>query len=92
MVQSGDFYAMSACRDLLFHVREHQHTLPEIAAFLAEQGLQFLGFEIDRRVLAAYAERNPDDPAGLDLERWHRFEVDHPGLFAAMYQFAVQKR
>jgi SAM-dependent methyltransferase len=92
VVESGDFYSMSGCRDLLFHVQEHQHTLPEIAAFLAEQGLQFLGFEIDRRVLAAYVERNPDDPAGLDLERWHRFEVDHPGLFAAMYQFAVQKR
>ena len=83
---------MSGCRDLLFHVQEHQHTLPEIAAFLAGQDLQFLGFEIDQRVLGAYVERNPEDPAGLDLERWHRFELDHPGLFAGMYQFAVQKR
>ncbi|HLH92381.1 MAG TPA: tetratricopeptide repeat protein [Xanthobacteraceae bacterium] len=92
VVQSGDFYSLSGCRDLLFHVQEHQHTLPEIATFLADQGLQFLGFEIDRRVLSAYVERHPDDPAGLDLERWQRFEVDHPGVFAAMYQFAVQKR
>jgi tetratricopeptide (TPR) repeat protein/SAM-dependent methyltransferase len=92
VVHSGDFYSMSGCRDLLFHVQEHQHTLPEIAAFLAGQDLQFLGFEIDQRVLGAYVERNPEDPAGLDLERWHRFELDHPGLFAGMYQFAVQKR
>jgi hypothetical protein len=83
---------MSECRDLLFHVQEHQHTLPEIAAFLAEHDLQFLGFEIDARVLKLYAEKNPDDPAMIDLAGWHRFECENPRLFAAMYQFAVQKR
>ena len=82
---------MSGCRDLLFHVQEHQHTLPEIAAFLAEQKLQFLGFEIDPRVLALYGEINPDDPAMTDLARWDRFESEHPHVFAAMYQFSVQK-
>ncbi len=92
VAQSGDFYSMSGCRDLLFHVQEHQHTLPEIAAFLADENLRFLGFEIDQRVLGAYVERNPDDPAAVDLDRWHRFEVEHPGLFAGMYQFAVQRR
>ena len=91
-IQSGDFYSVSGCRDLLFHVQEHQHTLPEIATFLAEQDLQFLGFEIDQRVLGAYLARNPEDPAATDLDRWHSFELDNPGVFAGMYQFATQRR
>jgi hypothetical protein len=66
--------------------------LPEIAAFVAEQDLAFLGFDIDARVLKLYSEKNPDDPAMTDLDRWHRFECENPGLFTAMYQFAVQKR
>jgi tetratricopeptide (TPR) repeat protein len=92
VIRSGDFYSLSGCRDLLFHAQEHQHTLPEIAAFLAEQDLQLLGFEVDQRVLGAYLARNAEDPAAIDLDRWHRFEVDNPGVFAGMYQFAVQKR
>ena len=91
VTKSGDFYSTSGCRDLLFHVQEHQHTLPEIAAFLAEQRLQLLGFEIDPRVLMLYGEANPADPAMIDLAAWHRFETEHPAVFAGMYQFAVQK-
>ena len=92
MRRLGDFYAMSECRDLLFHVQEHQFTIPQITDFLAEQDLQFLGFEIDARVAAAYAQRYPQDPAKLDLAHWHDLEVETPSLFTGMYQFAVQKR
>jgi SAM-dependent methyltransferase len=87
----GDFYAMSGCRDLLFHVQEYQHDLPEIAAFIAAERLALLGFELDIRVLHAYAAENPEDPAMIDLGRWHRFETAHPGTFVGMYQFWVQK-
>jgi hypothetical protein len=83
---------MSECRDLLFHVQEHQHTLPEIKAFLAAENLQFLGFDIDPRLLQFYGEKNPGDPAMIDLDAWHQFESDHPATFAGMYQFFVQKR
>ena len=55
VISAGDFYSTSDCRDLLFHVQEYQHTLPEIAAFLAAEKLQFLGFQLDARVLRAYA-------------------------------------
>ena len=91
VTRSGDFYSMSECRDLLFHVQEHQHTLPEIAGFLAEQNLQFLGFDLDPRVLHLYGQTYPDDPAMIDLARWHAFECQNPGVFVGMYQFAVQK-
>ena len=91
VTQHGDFYSTSGCRDLLFHVQEWQHDLPEIAAFIAAEKLTFLGFEIDARVAHEYAAANPDDPAMTDLDRWHRFECANPNVFIGMYQFWVQK-
>jgi hypothetical protein len=39
----------------------------------------------------AYAARFPDDPALIDLDRWHVFETENPKIFVAMYRFWVQK-
>jgi 2-polyprenyl-3-methyl-5-hydroxy-6-metoxy-1,4-benzoquinol methylase len=91
IVGSPDFYSTSACRDLLFHVQEHRLTLPQIGAFLAENRLALLGFELDAPILAKYRARFPDDPAMTDLANWHRFEIENPATFRAMYQFWVQK-
>lgn len=91
VLNSGDFYATSDCRDLLFHVQEYQHTIPEIASFIAAEKLTFLGFHLDARTLRAYAARFPDDAAMTDLAHWDAFERAHPHVFAAMYQFGVQK-
>ncbi len=91
VIRAGDFYSTSDCRDLLFHVQEYQHTLPEIAAFVAAENLRFLGFQLDARVLRAYAVANPDDTAMTDLARWDAFERANPHVFASMYQFVVQK-
>jgi tetratricopeptide (TPR) repeat protein/SAM-dependent methyltransferase len=89
---SVDFYTLSSCRDLLFHVQEHQLTLPEIARFLAENDLEFLGFELDPALLRQYGVANPDDRSARDLARWDKFERAFPQIFAGMYQFWVQKR
>jgi len=91
LLGTADFYSVSAWRDLLFHVREHDLTLTAIDAFLKEQGLIFLGFETGEDVLGAYRARFPDDPAATDLANWAAFEAEHPAVFAAMYQFWVQK-
>lgn len=89
---SVDFYTLSSCRDLLFHVQEHQLTLPEVAAFLAENDLEFLGFELDPAVLRQYGLAHPDDRRQSDLARWDAFERQYPHVFSGMYQFWVQKR
>ena len=65
--------------------------LPQIAAFLRENDLTFLGFEIDAATLASYRRRFPDDPAATDLGHWDEFEQDKPDIFARMYVFWVQK-
>jgi hypothetical protein len=92
VVTVGDFYSTSNCRDLLFHVQEHRFTLPQIQTFLAENGLELLGFELDSNVLQRYRSQYPDDPACTNLDYWHAFEQQYPHTFARMYQFVVQKQ
>jgi SAM-dependent methyltransferase/tetratricopeptide (TPR) repeat protein len=87
-----DFFSMSNCRDLMFHVQEHRLSLPAIKAFLAENDLQFLGFLMGSHHQRRYAARFPDDPAMIDLDRWHVFETENPSTFLTMYRFWVQKR
>lgn len=90
-VTSADFYSTSACRDLLFHVQEHQMTLDAIAGFLKEQELGFLGFDIDATVIDGYRARFGNDPAATDLGQWQRYEAENPDIFRGMYQFWIQK-
>jgi hypothetical protein len=89
--ESRDFYTISGCRDLLFHVQEHRMTLPDIKAFIAGNGLTFQGFDLDPATLHAYRTRYPADQAGIDLDCWHAFEQAFPNTFVRMYQFRVLK-
>ena len=41
----NDFYSLSEMRDLLYHVQEHQFTLPQIKECLSTLNLSFCGFE-----------------------------------------------
>jgi hypothetical protein len=87
----SDFFTTNECRDLIFHVQEHQMTLPQIKAFLIENGLQFAGFVLDPATQQQFAARFPESSAMLDLDRWHAFETQAPATFAKMYQFFVRK-
>jgi tetratricopeptide (TPR) repeat protein/2-polyprenyl-3-methyl-5-hydroxy-6-metoxy-1,4-benzoquinol methylase len=91
LTKTPDFYSTSECRDLLFHVQEHRLTLGQIESFLAESRLQFIGFEVDPRVLRRYRARFTDDPSGTNLCNWARFEADNPDTFNGMYQFWIQR-
>ena len=89
--RDSDFFSTSECRDLLFHVQEHNLSLPQIADFLAANALTFLGFEGCATGYQRYAQLFPDDPAMADLARWARIENESPRLFFNMYQFWIQK-
>ena len=91
LLHSQDFYTLSGCRDLFFHACEHRLTLGEIAAFISETGLRFLGFVLDEVKMAAYRRRFPLDPGAVDLRHWQSFERENPDTFIEMYQFWVQK-
>ena len=66
-------------------------TLPEIADFVGENNLEFLGFIADGGVIHRFRARFPQDEAAADLALWHAFETDNPGAFAGMYQFWIRK-
>ena len=68
LTRSADFYSLSGCRDLLFHVSEQRFTLPQLADVLHDLELSLVGFILDQRVMARYAERFPDDPSATNLE------------------------
>jgi tetratricopeptide (TPR) repeat protein/SAM-dependent methyltransferase len=89
---SLDFYTLSGCRDLLFHVQEQCFTPERIAAALRELDLEFLGFEPeDPATLRAYRAEFPGDTAATSLENWQAFESRHPETFAGMYHFWARK-
>jgi SAM-dependent methyltransferase len=88
-----DYFTVSTCRDLLFHVHEVQTTIPEIKAFLAGNGLRFVGFDFGA-LEGQEHYRNLFARNGWslgDLDRWDAFERAQPQLFAGMYVFWVQK-
>jgi len=87
----GDFFGVSSCRDLLFHVQEQRLHLSAIVAFLRDNGLTFLGFEASDAVLQAYRRRFPDDLSATNLSYWESFEAEKPDTFSGMYRFWIQK-
>ncbi len=90
VADSIDFYSLSGCRDLLFHVQEQRYTLAQIEGVLADLGLEFLGFEFEfAAARLEYLREFPLDPAATSLANWAQFEARHPDTFAGMYQFWV---
>jgi tetratricopeptide (TPR) repeat protein/SAM-dependent methyltransferase len=90
ITKARDFYATSELRDLVFHVREHRMTIPQIEEFLRGNKLEFLGFEIDPETARRYRESFPDDRVMTDLKSWHAFETANPDTFYYTYQFWVR--
>ena len=89
---SRDFFSLSGCRDLLFHVQEHHFTLPQIQAALEALKLKFLGFEFrEQTVLRKFRKSHPSTRELTSLSLWHKFELKNPDTFQAMYQFWCKK-
>ncbi|WP_431857295.1 tetratricopeptide repeat protein [Azospirillum sp.] len=93
LLQSVDFYSTSAFRDLVLHVQEHRMTLPQIAGWIDELGLEFLGFQFDDPAVAhLYRRRFPEDPTMTRLDLWHLFEIERPFTFGGLYQLWLRRR
>jgi SAM-dependent methyltransferase len=82
-----DFFSMSECRDLAFHVQEHQYRLPEAVALLQGQGLQVLGMwtRFLGHALPHYRALFPGDEQATDPSRWDAVEQKFPTAFDNMY-------
>ena len=91
LTKSIDFYSLSMFRDFIFHIKEHQFTIPQIKNCLNNLGLKFCGFENEPAVLnfIKFYGRKKDI---YDLAAWDHFEKNNPQTFIGMYQFWCQKR
>lgn len=86
LTESYDFYSVSQCRDLVFHVEEHTFTLPELSSVFRELGLSVQGVEArGPRDIEAYRARFPADAAATDLTNWNIVEGENPTMFSRMY-------
>lgn len=92
MTQSRDFYSLSGCRDLLFHVQEHRFNLPQIATMLEQLKLELIGIDIPGpAVQESFSKMFPGEDALCDLYKWDEFEKRFPDTFTGMYQLWLQK-
>jgi SAM-dependent methyltransferase len=90
-----DFYSVSGCRDLLFHVQETNYDLGEIKSMIDALGLKFIDLQLDQNTRRAIQQDYPQ-LGSLDYqEQWldfySAFEDRHPDTFIQMYQLVLQK-
>ncbi|MBM37765.1 MAG: hypothetical protein CMO97_01715 [Woeseia sp.] len=89
ILSSGDMYSVSEMRDLLFHVQEHNLSIPIIRDWLKELQLHFCGFE-HKLLINKFQQVHPEPNCLYDLVKWHAYELDHTESFTQMYQFWCQ--
>ena len=87
----SDFYTLSECRDLCFHIQEHRFTIELIKEIINSNHLKFLGFLLPKQVKSIYGQYFPEDNLQINLENWSKFENKYPNTFREMYQFWVSK-
>ncbi|HEY5378990.1 MAG TPA: methyltransferase domain-containing protein [Pseudolabrys sp.] len=88
----NDFFSMSECRDLLFHVQETRVSIPALKSFIDGHGLKFIGFDLHEpaaQEIRAFFASNGWSMS--DLGKWEALETKYPNTFAGMYQLWVQK-
>ena len=91
LIYKRDFYALSSCRDLLFHVQETCFTINRIQAFLSKHNLELIGFESDApEVFSLYTPANSNASQLRSLEYWNQLEQSKPHIFGGMYQFWIR--
>tara|TARA_B100000401_G_scaffold437507_1_gene383275 strand:+ start:193 stop:2316 length:2124 start_codon:yes stop_codon:yes gene_type:complete len=89
LLQSDDFYNLSSCRDLCFHLQEHRFTIKQLNEMMNSNGLEFQGFLLPNTIKNLYSNSFPDDKKQVNLQNWVKFEERNPNTFASMYQFWV---
>ena len=83
-----DFFSMSMCRDLVFHVQEHRVTPLWIKSVLDDLGLNCTSMSINNPFfIKEYLSMYPDDPKVKNLDNLHEYEKHNPSAFRDMYQF-----
>ena len=93
LAKLGDFFDLDSFRDLVFHVQEHQFTIPDLKGLLERHNLEFHGFiGLKPTLYLRFKERFPDSACCTDMDCWAEFEEENPDGFLGMYEFWARSR
>ncbi len=88
----SDFYALSECRDLVFHVQEHRFTIGSLESLFKTAGFRLLNLEPEGDLASVrFASMFPGSNPGTDLAAWAQVERRFPGTFGSMYTLRLAK-
>jgi SAM-dependent methyltransferase len=88
----SDFYSLSSCRDLLFHVKEHRFTVAHIRDALSTLGLELIGFDLrDLHIPQQFQGRSRHDGDTNGFAACEQLEQLYPRAFLSMYRFWCQR-
>lgn len=90
-VRASDFYMLSECNDLLFHIQEHRMTFPVLKEMTARLGLEMFHIYMPPASLKAWDEKYPGVKE-FDFDRLHEFEQEHPDTFLEMYKMYFRRK
>jgi len=87
---AGDFFNLSECNDLLFHVQEHRYTFPLIQEMADRHGLSPFHVNLSPTRKKLFKEMFPEGEFS-DLNLMDQFEQKYPEAFAEMYRVYFQR-
>lgn len=88
---AGDFFNLSECNDLLFHVQEHRYTFPLIKDMADRHGLEAFYVNLSPHRKKAFTDMFPNGDVS-DLELMAEFETKNPEAFAEMYKVYFRRK
>jgi 2-polyprenyl-3-methyl-5-hydroxy-6-metoxy-1,4-benzoquinol methylase len=90
VANTRDFFSISECRDLIFHVQEIRYTIPTLSRLMRTHGFQVTAMW-GPNPTAPSLKANYDFPSEADLASLADHEQKFPGCFGHMYRLNVQK-
>ena len=82
---AGDFFSLSECNDLLFHIQEHRYTFPLIQEMADRHGLAPYCVGLLPHRKKDFLDMFPDGDLA-NLSQMAQFEDKYPEAFAEMYK------
>lgn len=79
VLKNPDFFTISGCRDLLFHVQEHNYTIPDIFELIGASGLRLHSFILPDQIKDMVPTR----------ENLIKLEQTYPGFAGSMFRFVL---
>jgi SAM-dependent methyltransferase/Tfp pilus assembly protein PilF len=89
--RAGDFFNLSECNDLLFHVQEHRYTFPLIQDMANRHGLAPYLVSLSAQKKKDFLEMFPDGQLS-DLDLMDKYELKYPDAFAEMYKVYFSRK